>query len=101
GLTARDVIALRLRTVTLGAMGEMAHTEETHVGKANAFDCRGPRPGVCMERWERECAGRLHDHVALVQGRRAPCDQERRQQQAESELRRRERFAGAVLVESA
>jgi Raf kinase inhibitor-like YbhB/YbcL family protein len=34
-----------------------------------------------MERPERECAGRFHDHVALVQGRRAPCDQECRQQQ--------------------
>src|SRR5499433_1406972 len=52
-------------------MGEMAHTEEPHVVKANAFDRRGRRPGVCMERRERECAGRLHDHVALVQGRRA------------------------------
>src|SRR5262249_56147350 len=70
-------------------------------GKGNGSVGGGGRRGIGGGGPEREGGGRLHDHVALVQGRGAPCDKERRQQQAESELRWRERVAGTVLVESA
>ena len=46
-----------------------------------------------------QCAERIHDHLIVVQGRRAAGHQDGRQQQAESELRRRQHLSCAVLGE--
>src|SRR6202011_5847154 len=81
-------------------MAEAVHWRRRHVG--NTHPCSRRRDGgrLHLEQPECFCAGRLHDHVIIVQGWRAAADQDGWQQQAESELCWREPFTRPVLVES-
>src|SRR6478672_13974406 len=71
-----------------------------NVGKANTSAGWRRGLGHGLEQSECQCAERVYDHLVVIQGRRASGHEDGGKQQAESELRRRERVSGAVLGKS-